>query len=279
MNITNWLRTLALTAVVLIGFGSASAQELLNAKQAEKVASEVASRYKDWHSASRTGKVKADMLPVSITARIFMVRDSLTLISLRAPLMGEMARIEIDNQCLTIVNKMKKLYYSMNLGGMGCDVATLHSNLQDLLLGRVTILNAGTLSKKNVREGDVFKVSDDVYLISLNIGVGDEIVNYGYAFDKQGRVLQLLVSQGKPHSEPAPEGMESEIVTISNSLAVEVIYTQKSADVAINAKAGKRQLAARLSDVTLEWGGKGFERINLTKGYTRCNSINELMKF
>lgn len=280
-NIVSALRLLSIIFFLLFGVSSLKAQQLLSAKKASSVASEVerASNYKNWQTASWSGKVKADMLPVSVTAKTFLRRDSLTMISLRAPLFGEVARIEIDKYSLLVVNKMKKLYWRLTFADVKDYVTTLHTNLQDILLGRVTVINSGTLSKYNVKDGDMYKVDDSTYLISFIIAVNDTDVNYGYAFDKQGRILELLASQGKPHTESAPQGMESELITISKSLSVEVNYGNNSTDAALTAQIGNRKISASLQNVELEWGVKGFDRLNVSKGYKACTTINELLKF
>ncbi|MDE6272669.1 MAG: DUF4292 domain-containing protein [Muribaculaceae bacterium] len=268
---------LTIIALLLISFPS-GAQELLSGKKASSVAGSIASNYKNWTTAGWSAKVKSDMLPVSVTAKTFMRRDSLTLISLRAPLVGEVARIEIDRNAITVVNKMKKRYAQMNIAAYGELATTLHSNIQDILIGRVTIIGEGTLSKSNCKDVDLYQVDDNTFLISATLNVGETSVNYGYAADLQGRILEMMATQGKPHTTSTSKSAEDDLLGVSKNMGVAVVYDKNKADADINISLGQRNYGAFFEGVEIEWNTKGFDRLNL-RNYTRTNSISELLRF
>ncbi len=272
------LRYLITCLLLSLAVLSSSAQDLLSGKKATSVASEIASNYKTWTTAGWSGKVKSAMLPVTVTAKTFMQRDSLTLISLRAPLIGEVARVEIDRSAITVVNKMKKRYVRLPIAAYGDLATTLHSNIQDILIGRVTLIGEGTLSKSNCKDLDVYKVDEDIYLLSTTLNLGETSVNYGYAVDKLGRILEMMATQGKVLTGDSGESSGSDLISVSKSLTVGVEYDKKSADAAVSVTLGQKNYEILLEGVEIEWNIKGFDRLNL-KNYTPTNSITELLRF
>ncbi len=276
-NMLKYIRILMLGLVLaLSGVTIGYAQEILPEKQAQSVASEIASNYKQWRAAGWTGKLKSEMLPMSVTVKTYMLRDSLTLISLRAPLIGEVGRVEIDSRSLTIINRLKKCYARIDFSQYGDLAEMLNSNLQDIMVGRVTIIGDGTLSKSNCKDASIYKIDDDRFLISAQLPYAD--VNYGYASDKTGRILEMMATQGKPYAADSPRGMESEAEEIDANFGVSVKYGNKDADAAISVMLKGRNYNASLEDVAVEWGVAGFDRVNLSKGYTR-GSLKDIMRF
>ena len=74
------------------------------------VINDIIDSYMPWQSAEFSGKLKTDKLPVSPNVKIYMVRDSLLQISVRAPLLGEVGRLNLTHDEVLVVNKMKKIY-------------------------------------------------------------------------------------------------------------------------------------------------------------------------
>lgn len=256
----------------------AKAQELLTGRRASKAAEAISAGYDDWNTASWTAKVRCDLLPVSVTMRTYMCRDSLTLISLRAPLFGEAARIEIDNDAILVINKMKKCYARIELSSYGELPAKVHSDIQDIFTGRVAILGSGTLSKSNYKEADIYGIGEEGYLVTCALPEEFGGANYGYGVDSESRIVMMMATKGKVYGASAPEGMRSETEEISMQLAADVKWTGLKADSDITALVRGKNFEASLEGMKIEWDTTGFKRIEIGKGYTQ-KDIRDVIRF
>lgn len=264
-------------AAILISAVPMRAQDELKGKKSDQAIKLITKDYKNWRSAGWQAKIKTEMLPVSVTMKTYMLRDSLTLISLRAPLFGEVARIEIDNRNVYVVNKMKKSYAQISLTDYGSEAAIVHSNLQDILMGRVTVIDYGTLSKSTAKNVTIYAYGDDNYLIASALPECYGSVDYGYAVDKEGKIIEFMAVKGKPHTETAPDGMESSVEDISAEASAQVAYSKSSANATLQVKFHGRSMKVSMEGMKLETGVAGFDRINL-RGYQQTG-LKEVMKF
>lgn len=262
----------------------AIAQEVLSRKDAEKVAQEICGGYKSWKTASWQGKVRTDMLPISPTMKVYMRKGELTLISLRVPLMGEVGRIEIDNDSVLVVNKMKRRYWSKPIAGV-VDMPGLADALQSMLLGRVALIGYGELSKKTARYAQFFELGEMGWLIVPEIPEGVEGGVYGYAVAPDGSLTNIVVTEGKPRSESADSGSksaadaEADADDRSFSLAVDITYGRKGdADANIALTSKKMNISATLDVDAIEWESKGFDRISLPRNYAKTG-FKDCLKF
>lgn len=286
MKITNILsrnnififRIAVAIALLLPAFADISAQELLKGKKETSAVKTISSGYKPWRAAGWSARVRSDILPVSVTMKTYMLRDSLTLISLRAPLMGEVGRIEIDSQTILIVNKMKKRYARIELSSYGELPRTVHSNIQDILIGRVAIIGEGTLSASNCDDADIYSMKGEGYLVACALPKEYSGINYGYAVDEAGQIVTMMATKGKTHAAEAPEGMESAVETLSLQATADVSRKGNSASAVVTALTHGKEISVSLEGINLEWGPSGFDRLNLTRGYTEC-SVKQALSF
>ncbi|MDE5843545.1 MAG: hypothetical protein K2H35_07420 [Muribaculaceae bacterium] len=270
-------RVAAMMLMALLFAAPVYSQTELTGKKAEQAVAAITKDYKNWRSAAWSAKVKADMLPVSVTMKTWMLRDSLTLISLRAPLVGEVARIEIDNRNINVINKFKKCYTRINLAAYGSASACVHSNLQDILMGRATIIGSGALSKSNYKDTGIFLFGDEQYLITCELPEEYGAIDYGYAVDRNGRILEMMAVKGKPHTAPAPSGMQSAVEEISAEASARVAYSGNVADAAINVTVNGKAMSVGLEGMKIEMGASGFQRLDL-RGYREAG-LSDVMKF
>lgn len=260
-------------------FGNVSAQQLLNGEQAALAAEEITSNYTDWTSAAWSGKLKSKMLPISVSVKTYLLKDSLVMLSMRAPLMGEVARIEFDRKKILLVNKMKKWYVELDLTSLKDIAAIGFNNLQDIMIGRVTLMGIGTLSAANSGYASIYSVGNQDWLVSASIPIGPEQIDYGYAVDSAGQILDMIVNHVAEVSADVAQGTVPSDEKLKDRIAASICYSDRGeADADINIIFGGRQYSASLNDVKMDWGATGFERINITRGYTRC-SIKELLRF
>ncbi|MDE6330778.1 MAG: DUF4292 domain-containing protein [Muribaculaceae bacterium] len=269
---------LAMMACLCVATPQANAQQLLEGRNEAEAVASITSGYIPWTTAEWTAKVKSDALPVSVTMKTFMVRDSLTLMSLRAPLVGEVARIEIDNREVLVVNKLKKRYARIPLADYGDLPARVHSDLQDILVGRVAIIGRGLLDSGNAAQADIYLLGDAGYLIAASLPEEYSGVNYGYAVDMDGRIATFMATKGKTTTSYSSDGISVSTETIPIEMTADVSYVGGSANAQVSATVKGRAFSGSLEGMAINWGGSGFSRLSIGGGYTEC-SFKDAIRF
>lgn len=105
-----------------------------------------------------SGKLSSPMLPVTASLKVYMEKDSLILITVSAPLIGEAARIEIDQKEALVVNKLKNSYATVDMAMIEPICPGGLAALQNLFLGRITLLGYGTLSPEDGSQLEIYSV-------------------------------------------------------------------------------------------------------------------------
>lgn len=274
---------------IMTGTFSANAQEVLSKKEGGKVLENITKTYPDWQTASWQGSLKSDMLPLSIKMRVYMEKDQLTLISLRVPLMGEVARVEIDNDSLLVVNKMKRVYCSKSIGNVLTEMPGLAESLQSLLLGRVTVIGEGEISKKMADSVTVITAGQDAWRIIPEIPEDFKGVNYEYLVMSDGmKMKNFMVATYEEEQEAAdvenaktPGKKDGKKDNESLSLSVDLEYPNPlNGDVTayLSLAGSKMNMSVTFETEPISYNVKKTERINLPKGYRRV-SMRDCMKF
>lgn len=166
----------------------------LGRNSAKAAASAITSSYKDWKSVTLTGKLHLDDLPISPTVKIYMVRDKSIVISMSAPLLGEVGTAEITTSKFTIVNKMKKRYCREDISDLVAGLPISLSDLQNIFLARIFLPNYGTLSMKNYTHAD-FYTDENVtgWLVLPTVQPVEYDVSCAYTALPDGRTSSILV--------------------------------------------------------------------------------------
>jgi hypothetical protein len=98
--------------------------------------------------------------------KVYMEHAEAITISLHVPIVGEVGRVELTTDSITIANRLKKVYVQESLertiGKM--DMSLL--DVQDLLLGRVFLLSQGTLTSSLASQMDVTQSDDDNRIVT-----------------------------------------------------------------------------------------------------------------
>lgn len=115
----------------------------------EMILNKILAQYPEWNRYEINGKLRAGGLPVSPSLKIFMNRDEELTISVSAPFMGEVVRIELDKSKILLVNKMKKVYCEESVENLARIYPGLCGDVQSLLLGRIVLPGYGELSAQN----------------------------------------------------------------------------------------------------------------------------------
>ena len=245
---------------------SAQNETPLDRKEARKVVGQLTADYKNWNKAAWSGKLRAAILPVSVTMKTYMERGKLTLISLRAPFVGEAARIEVDKDSAIIVNKLSKKYAVVKFDRFGALAPDIHSALQAFLLGRAVVMPEGELSKSNADLTDVFPLEQGGWMVVPKVPDGFNNGVYGYTFNTAAQLVTIAAAIG--HYEPAmvstPDGMRDEDVFETEYTAQAMIsYGGSGGEARVAVDLGSKKIEATIEAGEIEWGAKGFERISL----------------
>lgn len=266
-----------LVSLLLIIISSAGSplhaqDDQLGRKEEKRLIERIADSYTDWQRASWSGKLSSDRLPVSVTMKVYMEKGKLTMISLRAPLFGEVARVEIDPDSLVVANKMKHTYYSRQLSEISAMAPDLTEDVQALLLGRMFAIGCGQLGKSCADAVAIFPLqADSSYMVVPDVPDYLPQVVYGFATDADLRISTFAAAYGRTEvaSEPTPDNpdpgfsYEPEV-----QLQADITYSGKGAVARLEAIGRGQTYTATLSAGETEWDGKPFDRIDLS-GYRR----------
>lgn len=239
-----------------------SSQNPLGKREKKNVVEKVINQWNDWETVSISGKLKMDMLPLSPSLKIFMERDSLILISLRAPLVGEVGRAEIDSDSILVVNKMKKTYVKESIGKVLASYPGSLSDLQELLLGRIVIPGNGLLSAENRNVVDLFQEEPAGYTLLPGENAAIEGFDYGYLIDGSLRTTALAV---------VPTFKEGIIVGLTYS------YPEKGYTLTASYQSPKKTISGTLELDSPEWGAKSFSPVKINSKFRRME-FKQFMK-
>lgn len=227
--------------------------EALSASDACKIATRVAGSYTPWQEVSLDGKLQMDALPLSPSVKLYMQKNELIIISLRVPLMGELGRVEITADSLLMVNKLKRVYAAEStvkyLGRVGADI----SNLQDLFLGRVFLLNAGTLSAATAPLVDVSAGAGDTWIVTPRQGIPE--AEYGFTLYADGKMLMACAF--------TPDGQYY--------ASAEYDYKDKSRLMDMQFKSGQKGLEFALSFNNPDYSPNKLDRVTINKKWKKVD--------
>ena len=223
-----------------------------------------------WEVVTLSGKLKMKGLPLSPNVKIFMKRDSLISMSLRAPFVGEAGNLEVTPDSVLLINKMNKTYIKESIGNQGLGIGNQGlgigsrglgiRDLQDLLLARFFIPG---FDLELEELDDLIEIIDDEGQLNVVPKSKAEIegVKYGFVIDNEFNPVMLVVlPQAKPDSE------------------IDVIYDYKfkGYDIQCTYIDGNRQFGLTLELNNPEWKGEMPKQVTLNK-YRKVN-FEEFMR-
>lgn len=233
----------AVAAVVIITLSfKAGAQNF------DPVVNDIIESYLPWHSAEFNGKIKLEKLPVSPTVKMYMVRDSLLQVSVRVPLLGEVARIHLSTEELLMVNKMNKTYCQEDPDELFKVYPSLLADIQSIFLARVVILGQGELSGDNLSVVKVDEDGEGNWLLLPQTDPGAIPFNYGYVVGANSRTRALVGT-----------------VPGKGSLEIKYDYRDRGEQMDITLdRNGKSPVGAKLDFSSVKWGGTEMSEPKLT---------------
>lgn len=213
----------------------------------------ILSNYTPWTNVEFSGKLHYEKLPVKPTVKIYMEKDELIQISLRAPLVGEVGRIEMTRDSLLAVNKMNKTYCRESLDRIEQTLPGALSYVQSFLLGRVIVPGRGELDASNAAAYDFITDTEGGWMLVPSGNSPTDIVgaSYGYSISPQGRTRALLVNvDGKGISAGAIYD-----------------YTGGGVSISLSVDTPRKDIAGSIDFDSVKWGGKRMSPVNLGGKY------------
>lgn len=247
--------------ILILGIGTIHAEKTtsLTRGEAMPVLQNILRSYLPWKNVEFSGKVSTAKLPVSVSLKIYMEKDSLIQISGRVPLLGEMARINITPSSLVAINKHNKTYISENPENLLDMYPGFISDIQSILLARVVILGRGEISVENFDAIEIQKGGQNDWIVLPSEQYSHNSFSYGYLVDAAGHTRALMAAMSK-----------------LGTLQLEYSYKNRGEqiDVTIDRNGKKNELSLNFESV--KWGGTRMKDINLS-GYQRV-SISQFMR-
>ena len=211
--------------------------------------------YVDWDKVSLQGKLKMEGLPLSPTVKVFMQKDSLISMSIRAPFIGEAARIDITPDVITAVNKMNKTYVQENIEEFLKYYPGDISDLQDLLLARF-FLPGYNVSEITLDDLIDIYYEDNQYNVIPKGEAEIDGIKYGFVVDSLFNPLMLIVL---PEENP-----DIELTALYD-------YKSRGYDLILNYQEGERIIAMDIEFKEPEWKGDIPKDIDLDKKYRKLS--------
>lgn len=242
------------------------AQEPLSKKDKKTVVENITRPWQDWETLTVSGKLKMAGLPLSPSLKMYMEKDSLVRISLRAPLMGEVGRAEIDADSILVVNKMKKTYVKEPLDSLLSRYPITLGDVQSLFLGRVVLPGFGTLTSDDYKAVELFPEERGEYSLIPSEALELEEFNYGYLIDSESRPEVLLV-------------IPAENPDINVNVTYDYDENGKGYDLFVSYQSPDKIYSGTLQFDEFVEGGNPIEPIKLNNKYSKMNFSDFIKSF
>lgn len=137
----------------------------------------------EWTDLSMQGRLQLDVLPMRVSVKVYMKRGESIIFSARAPIFGEVARLEACPDSIVLINKHSRTYNTQPLGGLGVDTKAYLCDLQDIMLGQVAFPGNGRLTREMAFDSQWIMMPDEKVLIYPYPDLQVEGTDYGFVMD------------------------------------------------------------------------------------------------
>ena len=143
----------------------------------------VANYDSEWTDLSMQGRLQFDVLPMRVSVKVYMKRGESIIISARAPIFGEVARLEACPDSIVLINKHSRTYNTQSLGGLGVDTKAYLCDLQDIMLGQVAFPGNGRLTREMAFNSQWIMMPDENVLLYPYPDLQVEGTDYGFVME------------------------------------------------------------------------------------------------
>lgn len=171
-----------------------SASHLMTVEEIAVATDSIMANYdSDWKELSMQGKLSFTGLPMRVSVKVYMKRGESVILSARAPLLGEVARVEMCQDSIVFINKHTHTYNTQTFVGLISDPQTYLCDLQDILLGQVAFPGNGRLTADNALKSRWISMPEDNTLIYPSEELQVEGTEYGFVMDSSCWQLRTFV--------------------------------------------------------------------------------------
>lgn len=137
----------------------------------------------DWERLSMQGRLQFDGLPMRLSVKVYMERGKSVLMSARAPIMGELARVEILGDSITLINKNSRTYNVISLQPVASGYPDILSDLQDILLGQMAFPGQGRVTQPLASQARWINMPDSRTIVFPDESLQLPGSQYGFVLD------------------------------------------------------------------------------------------------
>ena len=233
------------------------------------VLQEMAQSYRTWDTFSTSGKISiSGIASFSTSMQLKMSRGKCISISIR-PLLGiEVAKVFIDKESATIIDKYHKTYTTIELKDLAHILPIDINDIQDILLARAFTLNDGTLSTENVNKFSISTAGmGNGYIVSPKKKNKDFTYEFLLNKDKQVEALNVYPSSSaKSYSAVYSDFATSQPGSEAANISVDTTIKDKAVSLNLYMNPSKTR-----------WDAEVEESVSINKSYKEV-TILELLK-
>lgn len=171
-----------------------NSSRLLTVEEIAVAADSIIANYdSEWSELSMQGKLSFDGLPMSVSVKLYMKRGESIILSARAPIFGEVARVEVDQDSITFINKHTRCFNVQSFADLEVDSKTYLTDLQDILLGQVAFPGHGRLSADNALFSQWIALPTSEVLVYPSIELQTPGTEYGFVMESSFWQLRSFV--------------------------------------------------------------------------------------
>lgn len=171
-----------------------SASRLMTMEEIAVAADTIIANYdSDWKELSMQGKLSFTGLPMRVSVKVYMKRGESVILSARAPIFGEVARVEMCQDSIVFINKHTRTYNTQSFAGLTSDPKTYLFDFQDILLGQVAFPGNGRLTPDMALKSRWILMPEDNALIYPSAEFQVKGTEYGYVMDSTCWQLRTFV--------------------------------------------------------------------------------------
>ncbi|MDE6478702.1 MAG: DUF4292 domain-containing protein [Muribaculaceae bacterium] len=147
----------------------------------------------DWNELAMQGKLNFDGLPMAVNVKIYMKRGESIILSARAPFFGEVARVEVSQDSIVLINKHSRTYNVQSFAGLNVDSKAYLSDLQDVMLGQVAFPGHGRLTSElaSLSQWLALPTGENLIYPSSELQLTD--TEYGFVMDSMWQLQSFLL--------------------------------------------------------------------------------------